>query len=1591
MRHETRSKDCSLAGASDLTVIAPIRQGFVPGLDAVTYKTRVQRVLRTLHAGRSGLHESEPARILSDAVERVGRIHSVRMAVLEPHDQVLLSVTFDGAWESYVRVIWQKVVRLLDLVFCNTENYVNGWESSFEEWGLWLRSRQAETSFLYAVPGLTMPDTLYLRMQERLARAAGSDDLAAARISVPSAEDIAEGLFASGRNPSTLPPSRALQAPTETQPAVFRQGLRSLVGLYRLADLYPPSTGDGEVLLRAAHELLPEFTRVTPWGDSSLGLAWKRAIERFDEQLKWFAKPLATPRPRLPRPRLPSPPPATPDLNQPQALQAGILEPYGDVDHGVVLLLGFSSPAAVRALIAAVPPTTRDQQPLLRPGTLACNLAFSLEGLRMAGLTDAEVDMLPTEFVQGMERRASTLGDLRINHPRHWRLPMRNWAQGALAIDAPDDDPGERVPLAAVHAVLQLRRMRVTPSTQTTAEVRAALYAELKNLVDPITGVVPLSLQWLTRLHSNGGTGNGILDHFGFLDGGSDPVLTKAQAGAIYPNHVHAGEALVGYPNAGDVDAPRMPQASAPVHELLHNGSFLVVRKLRQDWAVLGQVLDDAQAPARGLDHATLLAKMMGRWPETGNATPGAPLAELPPARKNDNDFDFEDDPEGSRCPLHAHIRRANPRETPAPTGSRPPRLFRRSLSYGPRYDPAQASRGVNEERGLFFMAYNASLGEQFEVVQRWLSGGNSSHGYSSQSDPFLGVPEPGCKRVFRFEHAHGGSPDAVSMALDGDTDLLAEPKPLVRLEWGGYFFTPSLAGLAMLARRAPQTADLDLPEALGWSLEQGELAIARLRKIEATEGSAVALREWKAALEDPQAAADFTTASIWAAIRQKHDGVLRTPYGVLVATRDAVNQLLHDPARQLTSIGYLPRMRQSFGAIYLGMDAGQEDGRYERESRACNDAIEALARDAAARTTIFTEAQATVANKLKSLADKARRYALEDERLRLEESPSAPRDRLRWEVTLDVRELIDELLATYCEKWFGLSEDGKLLQRSGFRWNWRVGEPPCYPGHFMAPSRYIFQPHPEALVESVGIAHGQAMLAAMTVYLQDNRDTLKAPVARAVLATPPTVHDLPLAARNLVGALMGMVPTVDANLRRVMDRWLSEGTLWSLRSSLMSASPAVLQPAIEAAFRRTMQSRVAPDTLWRTAQRGHTLGTDPAHAVQVVPGDVLVAGLVSAAHQGMEAPGAPDVAVAFGGNRGATGHPTHACPGYQPALAMMEGFAAALVCSTEALRPGPGPLTLTMSGYVPNTVVKPTPTPLDLGQWLLQAQLQDAALSASLVEESSRRGNTPLDLFRERAAGKTVWAYGDSWLSDRDLPFWRSSLSKVLHKLGYLVDDTTSARGLTLASMADGVATGLARKLRRLQSGEIHALLIGGGGNDIANDDDPGASVLHALLKPDATKPEDALDEHGLKRFVDVELKGYYQVILPELLVATEHLGIPILVHAYAHPIADNRSATLGSAGPWLHPAFALKCMHSKDFNTRVMRVLINRLNEMVGTLVSDLGGGRLKHCDLRGMLHDQWDATGLHEAHWADELHPNGDGFGILVTRRVLQEIPV
>ena len=164
-------------------------------------------------------------------------------------------------------------------------------------------------------------------------------------------------------------------------------------------------------------------------------------------------------------------------------------------------------------------------------------------------------------------------------------------------------------------------------------------------------------------------------------------------------DEVHAGEMLIGFQNQrGD---PPFPEHNGDLtvlgrESIADSGSFLVIRKLRQYVEAFNRSTDRV-----GVDPSKLRAKMVGRLDN------GFPLlaggVALPPLDKL-NAFEFTRDADGSACPFHSHIRRGNPRlNDDAGAPLRIPRIARRGLSYGPRFDdaPSNHHRSRHDVHGL--------------------------------------------------------------------------------------------------------------------------------------------------------------------------------------------------------------------------------------------------------------------------------------------------------------------------------------------------------------------------------------------------------------------------------------------------------------------------------------------------------------------------------------------------------------------------------------------------------------------------------------------------------------------------------------------------------------------------------------------------------------------------------------------------------------------------------------------------------------------------------------------------------------------------
>jgi Dyp-type peroxidase family len=221
-----------------------------------------------------------------------------------------------------------------------------------------------------------------------------------------------------------------------------------------------------------------------------------------------------------------------------------------------------------------------------------------------------------------------------------------------------------------------------------------------------------------------------------------------------------------------------------------------VYRKLRQDVAAFRAFLREQSTRLWGPDAGVLgierlASKLVGRW-RSGCPVMLAPLVDNPAIAADwsrNNDFRYAADPRGEVCPLGSHIRRMNPRDGLTAHGDtlvRTHRIVRRGLPYGPWLDE-QATGDDGQERGVAFMAINASIKYQFEFLQsQWLHNGEFAGLARGDVDPLAG--EPRAESRFRIPSANAAPKNVFDL-----------PR-FITLRGGGYFFIPSVTALRYIA-----------------------------------------------------------------------------------------------------------------------------------------------------------------------------------------------------------------------------------------------------------------------------------------------------------------------------------------------------------------------------------------------------------------------------------------------------------------------------------------------------------------------------------------------------------------------------------------------------------------------------------------------------------------------------------------------------------------------------------------------------------------------------------------------------------------------
>lgn len=284
------------------------------------------------------------------------------------------------------------------------------------------------------------------------------------------------------------------------------------------------------------------------------------------------------------------------------------------------------------------------------------------------------------------------------------------------------------------------------------------------------------------------------IEHFKYADGVSQPLYLSDDKVAA-PHHLR-DVAL------GAVELVLLPDPLGTQPNSF--GSFLVFRKLQQDVACFKNE-EKALAGPQGLnlDNAERVGAMLvGRFengtPVTLRANDGAGPGEG--GRFFTNDFTYGPDPEGKRCPFHAHTRKMNPRgETGDPQDPQElrHRITRRGVPYGE--EPADELVPDGKERNLLFVCYQRNIGQQFEFLQQaWANNARflrpvAKTGPDTGLDPVIGQGPR--FTALTFAQQWRPVPD------DGAPTAKAGFAPHVNLRGGEYFYAPSLSGLAALAK----------------------------------------------------------------------------------------------------------------------------------------------------------------------------------------------------------------------------------------------------------------------------------------------------------------------------------------------------------------------------------------------------------------------------------------------------------------------------------------------------------------------------------------------------------------------------------------------------------------------------------------------------------------------------------------------------------------------------------------------------------------------------------------------------------------------
>lgn len=313
------------------------------------------------------------------------------------------------------------------------------------------------------------------------------------------------------------------------------------------------------------------------------------------------------------------------------------------------------------------------------PGRLFLSFFLSARGYAYLGLAFPNTSHADHQSTMMEQDR------LRLNDP-----PKKDWEEGYRK---------------TIHALVLL-----------AADNEPSLLGETRRLLDRVKRYAEICIVEHGKVMRNA-QGNAV-EHFGYVDGRSQPLFFRSD---IEREQQEGDSTHIWDPSAGPnlVLAPdpygRKEWTSDGKVRYRDSGSYLVFRKLEQN--------------VRGFKgHAAKLAKTLGLTGSNaqraaalvmGRFEDGTPVVLQSTASQPapiPNNFTYNADPHGQKCPLHAHIRKVNPRQ------DKSRRIVRRGITYGTRMrepkDNPSLEELPSEGVGLLFMCYQRNIQRQFQFLQ---------------------------------------------------------------------------------------------------------------------------------------------------------------------------------------------------------------------------------------------------------------------------------------------------------------------------------------------------------------------------------------------------------------------------------------------------------------------------------------------------------------------------------------------------------------------------------------------------------------------------------------------------------------------------------------------------------------------------------------------------------------------------------------------------------------------------------------------------------------------------------------------------------